>query len=67
MTNPPDYVLACLDPPSVWNFYPSMEAAAAVADEAKQEVFDSMYDNAKPPRIVKDSNQKYIDQTSPVH
>jgi hypothetical protein len=29
-----DYVLASLDPPSVWNFYPSMEAAAAVADEA---------------------------------
>jgi len=27
-----DYVLASLNPPSVWNFYPSAEAAAAKAD-----------------------------------
>ena len=27
MTDTRDYVLACLNPPSVWDFYPSMEAA----------------------------------------
>jgi hypothetical protein len=29
-----DYVLASLNPPSVWDFYPTAEAAAAHADEA---------------------------------
>jgi len=29
-----DYVLASLDPPSVWDFYPSIEAAAVMQDEA---------------------------------
>jgi hypothetical protein len=29
-----DYVLASLHPPSVWNFFPTAEAAAAKADEA---------------------------------
>ena len=29
-----DYVLASVNPPSVWNFFPTAEAAAAQADEA---------------------------------
>jgi hypothetical protein len=29
-----DFVLASLDPPSVWQFYPSLEAAAAKQKEA---------------------------------
>ena len=29
-----EYVLACIHPPSVWNFFPTLEAAAAKRDEA---------------------------------
>lgn len=29
-----EFVLASIDPPSVWNLYPSMEAAAAQAEDA---------------------------------
>ena len=34
MTETRDYVLASLDPPSVWDFFPSIEAAAAKQEEA---------------------------------
>jgi hypothetical protein len=34
MTEPRDYVLACLDPPTVWDLFPSMEPAAAKQAEA---------------------------------
>ena len=34
MTHYGDFVLASIDPPSVWQFYPSLEAAAANQDEA---------------------------------
>src|ERR1017187_8336701 len=34
MTNARDYVLASLDPPSVWDCFPSLEAAAAKQEEA---------------------------------
>jgi hypothetical protein len=34
MTDTRDYVLASLDPPSVWDFFPSIEAAAAKQEEA---------------------------------
>jgi hypothetical protein len=32
MEPPTAYVLASLDPPSIWNFYPTVEAAAAKAE-----------------------------------
>jgi hypothetical protein len=31
-----EYVLASLNPPSLWSFYPSLEAAAAKADDANE-------------------------------
>jgi hypothetical protein len=34
MTDTRDYVLASLDPPSVWDMFPSLEAAAAKQEEA---------------------------------
>ena len=34
MTDLPDYVLACVNPPSIWNLFPSLETAAAAAEEA---------------------------------